>query len=242
VQLCHYFNLMMSRFVNTLIHTLHFYAILAAAEENHTPEPIELIRDVAIIGGGASGTYAAVRLREDLNTSMVLIEPRPNLGGHTSTYHIPEANASVNFGVQSYLPYGPAIDFFARFGIATAIPTNQRLTALNVDVETGEILEDYSAPSTNATNEAFQRWLAITSKYEEILEPGYWDFPSPADIPADLLTPFGEFAKLNRLEAAVPRIVTVSGVGYGGISGLLTLNVLQAFGASLTKGQSILQA
>ncbi|KAL1794921.1 hypothetical protein ACET3X_006737 [Alternaria dauci] len=228
----------MSRLISTLAHSLCVYAILAAAEESSISEPIELIRDVAIIGGGVSGTYAAVRLREDLNTSIVLIEPRPNLGGHTSTYHIPNTNTSIDFGVQSYLPYGPASDFFARFGIATAIPTNRRLTALNVDVETGEILEDYSAPSANATNEAFQRWLSITSKYEEILEPGYWDFPSPADIPADLLTPFGEFAKLNKLEAAVPRIVTISGVGYGGVRDLLTLNVLQAFGASLTRGQS----
>jgi hypothetical protein len=93
----------------------------------------------------------------------------------------------------------------------TAIPTNQRLTALNVDVGTGEVLEEHSAPSTHATNGAFQRWIFVTSNYEEILEPGYWDFPSSADIPADLLMPFGEFAKLNNLEAAVPRIVTISG-------------------------------
>ena len=31
-------------------------------------------RDVAIIGGGASGAYSAVRLREDYNFSVVLIE------------------------------------------------------------------------------------------------------------------------------------------------------------------------
>lgn len=33
-----------------------------------------ITRDVAIIGGGAAGTYAAVRLREDYNISVVLIE------------------------------------------------------------------------------------------------------------------------------------------------------------------------
>jgi hypothetical protein len=235
---CQHINLDMSRLINILAHSLYLYATLAIASVEHAPKVVELIKDVAIIGGGASGTYAAVRLREDLNTSIVLIEPRPNLGGHTSTYHVPGTNTSINYGVQSYLPYGPASSFFARFGISTAIPTNQRLTALNVDVETGKVLDGYSAPNTTATNEAFQRWMTITSKYEDILEPGLWHFPSSAEIPVDLLVPFGDFAKLHQLEAAIPRIVTVSGVGYGGIRDLLTLNVLQAFGASLTKGQS----
>jgi heterodisulfide reductase subunit A-like polyferredoxin len=31
-------------------------------------------KDVAVLGGGASGAYSAVRLREDLGLSVVLIE------------------------------------------------------------------------------------------------------------------------------------------------------------------------
>lgn len=42
-------------------------------ESAFAPEDI-ITKDVAIIGGGASGTYAAVRLREDYNTSIVVIE------------------------------------------------------------------------------------------------------------------------------------------------------------------------
>ncbi|KAL6167952.1 hypothetical protein ACJQWK_05621 [Exserohilum turcicum] len=197
--------------------------------------PSEIIRDVAIIGGGASGTYAAVRLREDLHKSIVIVETRPNLGGHTSTYRVPGTNASVDYGVQSYLPYGPATDFFARFGIATEPFAGQRLTPINVDVKTGKLLAGYTAPSANATNGAFARWLTITQKYQQYLEPGYWDFPAPNAIPADFLMPFEEFAQKNNIEAAVPRIVTISGVGYGGVRELLTLTVFQAFGAALTK-------
>ncbi|RMZ66970.1 amine oxidase [Pyrenophora seminiperda CCB06] len=210
-------------------------ALLVSADSYHS-KPIELVRDVAIIGGGASGTYAAVRLREDLNKSIVLIEPQSNLGGHTNTYRVPGTNYTIDFGVQSYLPYGPALEFFARFGITTQPFVPKRLTALNVDVETGKELKGYITPSANATNEAFKRWLDITSKYKEMLEPGYWDFPLPSAIPEDFLTPFVEFAKKYEIEAAIPRILAISGAGYGGLRHLITLNIFQAFGYSLTKG------
>lgn len=36
--------------------------------------PDFLYRDVVVIGGGASGAYAAVRLRDDFNKSIALIE------------------------------------------------------------------------------------------------------------------------------------------------------------------------
>lgn len=47
-------------------------------ESTFLPEDI-ITKDVAIIGGGASGTYAAVLLREDLNTSIVVIEEQDHL-------------------------------------------------------------------------------------------------------------------------------------------------------------------
>ncbi len=38
-------------------------------------------RDVIVLGGGASGSHAAVRLREDYNKSVILIEKERNLVG-----------------------------------------------------------------------------------------------------------------------------------------------------------------
>ena len=38
-------------------------------------------KDLVILGGGASGTYAAVRLREDYGKSILLIEKEPVLVG-----------------------------------------------------------------------------------------------------------------------------------------------------------------
>lgn len=224
----------MSKSISIL--SLLLFSIPTSSAISGKPKPIQITKDVVIIGGGASGTYAAVRLREDLGKSIVVIEPRPNLGGHTSTYLIPETNTTVDYGVQSYLPYGPASSFFARFNITTEVFSPERLTPLNVDVETGKTLLDYRAPSLDATNEAFSRWLTITQKYQQYLEPGYWNFPLPGDIPDDFLIPFEQFAERERIEAAVPRIIAISGVGYGGVRNLLTLTVLQAFGASLTQG------
>jgi ribulose 1,5-bisphosphate synthetase/thiazole synthase len=62
-------------------------------------EPTVLNTDVAIIGGGAAGTYAAVRLREDFNTRIVLMEPRDYLGGSVSTHVVPETNTTFEYGV-----------------------------------------------------------------------------------------------------------------------------------------------
>lgn len=41
--------------------------------------PDIIYRDVAIIGGGASGAYAAVRMRDDFDKSIVLIEKQDNM-------------------------------------------------------------------------------------------------------------------------------------------------------------------
>ena len=53
-------------------------ATITIDETAFAPEDI-ITKDLAIIGGGASGTYAAVRLREDLDTSIVLIEKTDHL-------------------------------------------------------------------------------------------------------------------------------------------------------------------
>lgn len=64
-------------FLGTAIKTLVFSRVIIAG---HYPLPI-VNTDVAILGGGASGTYAAVRLREDYGTKVLLIEMEPVLVG-----------------------------------------------------------------------------------------------------------------------------------------------------------------
>lgn len=191
-------------------------------------------RDVAIIGGGASGTYAAVRLREDFNTSIIVIEPKDRLGGHVDTYTVPETNTTLEYGVQSYMQYGPSVGFFERFGVQLGPFASRALRPFNVDVETGKLL-NYTAPSAAAVTEALKKWQEFVEKYNNLVEPGYWNFPQPENIPKDFLIPFGEFAKKNNIEAAVPRIATISGAGVGNLREIPTMHVVQSFGAPVTK-------
>ena len=54
----------------------------ALAVRSH-PEPLE--RDVCIIGGGSSGTYAAIRLQQ-MGVTVALIEKEDRLGGKQTTF------------------------------------------------------------------------------------------------------------------------------------------------------------
>lgn len=49
---------------------------IAAQDDNNVTT---IVKDVAVVGGGASGSYSAVRLREDYNVSVILIEKEANL-------------------------------------------------------------------------------------------------------------------------------------------------------------------
>ncbi|KAF2748448.1 FAD/NAD(P)-binding domain-containing protein [Sporormia fimetaria CBS 119925] len=197
----------------------------------------EINRDVVIVGGGASGTYAAVRLREDLNTSVVVIEPQDRLGGHVATYTVPGTNTTIDYGVQSYINYGPALDFFTRFNIETKQFINERRTPINVDITTGKLLTGYIPPNSTAFTEEFREWLAFAEQYEHLMSPGFWDFPLPEHIPPELLVPFRETAKRIGLHNALPLMFSISGTGTGGIGhDFATLSMLRYFGAPITRG------
>jgi heterodisulfide reductase subunit A-like polyferredoxin len=43
-----------------------------------------LVRDVVVIGGGASGTYGAIALK-DMGRSVVVVEKESRFGGHVNT-------------------------------------------------------------------------------------------------------------------------------------------------------------
>jgi hypothetical protein len=70
-------------------------------------------KDFVILGGGASGTYAAIALK-DKGKSFVVVEKGGRLGGHARTYYDPKSGKSVDFGLQIYLNDSVVTNFFDR--------------------------------------------------------------------------------------------------------------------------------
>lgn len=64
---------------NTMAFVKIFLLGVAAAAATASGENVAIDIDVAIIGGGASGAYAAVRLREDFGKNIVVVEKQDRL-------------------------------------------------------------------------------------------------------------------------------------------------------------------
>jgi NADPH-dependent 2,4-dienoyl-CoA reductase/sulfur reductase-like enzyme len=60
-----------------------------------------ITRDVAIIGGGSSGTYSAMYLQKG-GKSVVVVEKEEVLGGNTHTWTDPSTGISINYGLEAY--------------------------------------------------------------------------------------------------------------------------------------------
>lgn len=81
----------------------------------YAPEDV-LRRDVAIIGGGSTGVYAAVGLRER-GKSVAVIERQGYLGGHAETFTDPVSNERINIGVEVFDHLPVVTNYFKRFRI-----------------------------------------------------------------------------------------------------------------------------
>ncbi|KAK0619102.1 hypothetical protein B0T14DRAFT_200538 [Immersiella caudata] len=184
--------------------------------------------DVAVVGGGASGAYAAVRLKEDYKKKVVLIEKEKRLGGHVAEYNDPVTGIRFEYGVSQFNDYGPARAFFQRLGVTPGAPRRNPLTQQFVDFKSGARV-NYTAAAAADTAAAFQKFLAAVAPFEEYILPGYWDFPPPGRIPADLLLPFSQFVKKYDIYAAALTIFEVTGFGAGDWDHALTLYLLSTF-------------
>ena len=81
------------------MHYLNAIAFLVPfATASRGSHSLEIERDVAIIGGGSAGTYAAIALK-DRQKSVIVIEKENILGGHTDTYIDKNNGKHVNVGV-----------------------------------------------------------------------------------------------------------------------------------------------
>ena len=237
----------------SLVTVLGALALSRTVIAGHLPLPI-VNTDVAILGGGASGTYAAVRLREDYGKSVFLIEMEAvlvgilinmasgqtaddviNQGGHVNTYTDPETGEAFNYGVQSYIDYKGAKAFFERFGIPLQPDVLFSSDTLNVDPNTGKLVTNVTAPpSLNSSIAALQKYYDAIVPWNDIMLPGYWGFPPGDQIPADLLLPFSDFVTKYDLEDMAPILTLVSGQDINTPNP--TLFVVKNFGTPVVEG------
>lgn len=188
-------------------------------------------RDVCIIGGGSSGTYAAIGLR-DKGKSVAVIEKQSVLGGHTNTYTDPDSGTKVDYGVVVFENTSTVTSYFSRFDIPLTSGTGSfatNTTSIYVDFRTGELVPRYAPEDPTA---AFTAYAAELAKYPFLNEPG-WNLPVP--VPEDLLMPFGDFVSKYGLGAAV-QIINQYAQGFGDILTMPTLYLLKYFNRPVLAG------
>ncbi|KAL1793545.1 hypothetical protein ACET3X_008527 [Alternaria dauci] len=182
-----------------------------------TFDPSNIItRDVAIIGGGSSGTHAAISLK-DAGKSLIVIEIKGRLGGHTETYTDPVSGRAQDYGVLVYHNESTVLDYFARFDIPLAIPEFATNCA-NYDLSTG-LEVNISAPSPEELGAGLEKYGAFLAQYPE-LNNGLF-LPDP--VPEDLTMPFGDFAIKYGIEAIVQTMFSTN----QGTGDILSMPVLE---------------
>jgi hypothetical protein len=120
-------------------------AVGLVVEDRSFSQTDTITRDVVVIGGGASGTYAAIRLK-DLGKTVALVEKTGELGGHTTTYTA-EGGTRVDFGVSNFQNYSVVRDYFARFNIPLVQHAQGGNGEKYVDFTTGQEIAEGTLPA-----------------------------------------------------------------------------------------------
>lgn len=207
-----------------------FPLLTIASSLNFNPSAYDpsavITRDICILGGGSTGTYAAIRL-SDSGKSVVVVETNDRLGGHTNTYTDPSTNETVDYGVSVFHNLTIVKDYFARFDIplTEAILSAPGEVTEYVDFATGGSVAGYAAPDPSAALAAYGAQL---EKYAYV-EAGF-DLPDP--VPADLLLPFGDFVRKYNLSAMVGFLFGFA-QGLGNLLEQYTLYVFKNFGLGI---------
>ncbi|KAM3475577.1 hypothetical protein MY5147_003677 [Beauveria neobassiana] len=166
-------------------------------------------RDVAIIGGGAAGTYSAISLK-DKGKSVIVIEKKDRLGGHTETYIDPATGTPMDLGVMIWHNISVVNDYFGRFGIPLAKAGAFFTSSEFFDFRTGKEIKRSWNPTDAQVLAAFAAYSEQRDKYPKLINGTF--LPSP--VPEDLYMPFGDFVKKYKVEAAVTNMFNYNpGVG-----------------------------
>ncbi|KAJ7608162.1 hypothetical protein FB45DRAFT_720530, partial [Roridomyces roridus] len=140
-------------------------------------------RDVVVMGGGSSGTYAAVNLHARGHT-VAVVEQQGRLGGHVETYLDPDTGEAINAGVLAYYNNTVNNAYFSLLGVPME-PASFDTPATYLDFATGKPVPGYEPAPFRPELEAY---LAYTSKTYPYLRVSYENLTYP--VPAELLEPF----------------------------------------------------
>ncbi|KAE8453972.1 hypothetical protein EG329_007748 [Mollisiaceae sp. DMI_Dod_QoI] len=186
-------------------------------------------RDVCIIGGGSSGTYSAIRLA-DLGKTVVVVEQKDQLGGHTQTYTDPDTGSKIDYGVVVWHDLPIVRDYFARLNVSLVYRASDNTSTQYFDFRTGLLDTSYVPANPADLFAAFTAYVDQLANYPYV-EFGF-DLPYP--VPADLLIPFGDFVVKHNLQTMMGFLFGFA-QGMGDLLAQPTLYVMKNFGEDIVK-------
>ncbi|KAL5596389.1 hypothetical protein BROUX41_006686 [Berkeleyomyces rouxiae] len=202
-------------------------ALASGAAATRGPDIPVVTRDVLIVGGGATGTYAAVNLT-DAGYSVAVVESDTKLGGHASTYVDPASGRAADYGVVILSDEPVVHNFLTRLNISWA-PAN--LDGSNIrffDFLTGSPNLAYVQPSPA---DAISRYWQLLLKYPYLSD----GIKLPNPVPDELLITLGELMEQHDL-GALSRIFFQWGQGFGDVLKLPVLYAMKYFSQSFIRG------
>ncbi len=202
-------------------------ALAGTAQARHRPRPRKVRRDVCVLGGGSSGTYAAIHL-QDRGASVFLVERSNKLGGHAETFVDPASSVPIDIGVVVLENIDVVHEYFGRFGVPLAPASFQGQDTTYVDFKTGEEVA-YLPPDPAATGAALYQYRQLLATQFPYLEDG---FQLPDPVPADLIRPFRDFVSKHHLESLFP-LAFQYGQGAGNMLDNPALFAMKLFGAAV---------
>lgn len=193
-----------------------------------------LRRDVCILGGGAAGIYAALRLR-DSGLSVAVVERSSRIGGHAETFTDPGSGAPIDIGVQIFPDNALVRNYFGRFSVPLIMaPTGGGGSSQSVDFRTGAPVQAYSPAPAEFGAALFAYFQLVSGPFAFLAQNGY-QVPSSGPLLDQLLLPFGEFATRNGLGALLPLFFLYE-QGFGSLLSAPSVYVLKNMGPEVVGG------